>query len=218
MTQGTHPVVEQLGMTGTRSAILEQDHQRSMNNLQKHGSRAVTLGGLKSEITEWRRRSAGDAKSVDNMSTPFFFTRLRTTNTASLQEIYSKNGLVQLRDDCSIRWTELTTNQRAVIKKNQEGAGWADVHGSATPRPPESVRPAATPSEEPSVAANRDVIFSAAAPAGLLTFATASSAAPVSFPTSSTIHTPGVWTLSPSATTSPTAHPAYRHTRPRDRR
>ena len=49
-----HPVVEQLAMTGTRSMILDQDHQKSTNNLQWHGSRAVygelpRQTGLKSE-------------------------------------------------------------------------------------------------------------------------------------------------------------------------
>ena len=58
-------MVEQLTMNRTRSATPELDHQKSMNNLQWHDSRAVskelprphsvTLGGLKSEITEWRR-------------------------------------------------------------------------------------------------------------------------------------------------------------------
>ena len=43
------PVVEQLPMTGTRLAILEQDHQKSTNNLQSTTSRAVSksyLAGL----------------------------------------------------------------------------------------------------------------------------------------------------------------------------
>ena len=58
-----HPVVEQLVMIGTRLAIPEQGHQKSTINLRWHHSRAVseelpdsvTLGGLKSEITKWRR-------------------------------------------------------------------------------------------------------------------------------------------------------------------
>ena len=36
---------------------------------------------------------------------------------------------------------------------------FADVHGSATPRPPQTMRPAATSPEEPSVAASGDVIL-----------------------------------------------------------
>ena len=45
-----------------------------------------------------------------------FFTRLRTTNTASLQEGQSKNSLVQFPDDSPITRREFKTNTRAVIK------------------------------------------------------------------------------------------------------
>ena len=66
----------------------------------------------------------------------------------SPQEIDSKNGLVQLREDCRITKTSGRSRERL-----------AETHGSATPRPPESVRPAATPLEGPSVAANGDVML-----------------------------------------------------------
>ena len=77
-------MVEQLVMIGTRLAILEQEHLKSTNNLRWHDSRAVseellspdsgTLGGLKAEITKWRRRNAGDASPVDNMDYTHFVT------------------------------------------------------------------------------------------------------------------------------------------------
>ena len=46
VTQGDellrHPVVNQLAMTGTLLAIPKQDHQKSLNNIQWHDSRAVS--------------------------------------------------------------------------------------------------------------------------------------------------------------------------------
>ena len=59
-----HLVVDQFAVTGARLAILEQGHQKTTYNLRCHDSRAVrraaspdsaTLGGVKSEITEWGR-------------------------------------------------------------------------------------------------------------------------------------------------------------------
>ena len=40
---------------------------RLASSLRRAEPDSVTLGGLRSEITKWRRQSAGDARSVDNM-------------------------------------------------------------------------------------------------------------------------------------------------------
>ena len=60
-----------------------------------------TLGGLKSEITEWRRRSAGDARSVDKMEYPLFhMTEIQQCHQSprSLEQ----QRLVHIPDDGSI--------------------------------------------------------------------------------------------------------------------
>ena len=71
-----NPVVEHLAMICTLLAISEQDPEvnelppiaRLASSLQTAASPdSVTLGGLKSEITECRRRSAGDARPVDKV-------------------------------------------------------------------------------------------------------------------------------------------------------
>ena len=66
----------------------------------------------------------------------------------------------QSTDD--FRWRDKKFRAKAVsfpsLMVREPTTQLADAHGSATPRPPETVRPAATP-EEPSVAASRDVIL-----------------------------------------------------------
>ena len=125
---------------------------------------AVPLGDLKSEITEWRR------------STPLFLT---TQNDQYRQS----PGNPQQKQS-----REPATTKRAVVKKLREGSEDTWQTRSATPRPAESMRPAATPPEAPSVAAKSDVILLVARATGLLSFPTTSTTLLVSFATS--LHDP----------------------------
>ena len=61
-----------------------------------------------------------------------FVARLRTTNTARLQEIYRKSGLVHFPDDGPIMRREPATNIRPVIKL-QERAENVRQTRTATP-------------------------------------------------------------------------------------
>ena len=102
VTQGNellrHPVVEQLAMVGIRSQRITSDDTTREQSPKSCFARA------------------SDARSVDNIGVHHFFTRLRTNNTARLQEVLSKNGLVHFPDDGLFTRRQPATDGRAVIK------------------------------------------------------------------------------------------------------
>ena len=106
--------------------------------------------------------------------------------------------LMALSRGMSLRPTyEQSSNTSGRIRERLE-----DAHGSATPRPPESMRPAATPPEGPSVAAKR--WWRDAPAAGLLSFP---KAAALVRPTPRARE----WTLPLATALSPPLPPAYHH-------
>ena len=146
-----------------------------------------------------------------------FFARLRKTNTASRQEIRSKNGLAQLFDDCPDTRRELATNTRAVVNNIRKeprtsGRRGQQRHTSAsrfhetrrkatggTQRCGQERRQFARPHHRPS--------FLVHDPDHTL------SALPRPAPSA-----PGAWTLPPASAPSPPEPPEFHHVRPRKRR
>ena len=99
-----------------------------------------------------RQRNATVARIVNTK------TEELSEDVGDLVEETLKNGLVLFPDDGPItkRERERACDQHTSSHQApQEGT----ENGSATPRPPESTRPAETPREGPSVAVNRDVIW-----------------------------------------------------------
>ena len=103
---------------------------------------SATLGGLKSEITKWRRRRAGDARSVDNMEystcshdserpIPPVYNKFRAKTLSFISLMIDPSRGESLRPTCE-QSSETSGNSRGLL---------ADAHGSATPRPAETTRP-----------------------------------------------------------------------------
>ena len=95
----------------------------------------------------------------------------------------------------------------------------ADAPRNVTPRPPEFMRPAATPPEGPSVAATRDIIFAGGGTPPPLAFFPFPRPRPLPLSTipRAALSAFGAWTLPPAPALSPPAPPAFHKTRPRDR-
>ena len=155
-----------------------------------------TRGVLKTEITKWIRRSPGVARSVDNMECSTFSHDSESTAPPVSTKFRAKTVLfislviALLRGESILKASERSSNTSGRRRERL-----ADAHGSATPRPPESMRPAATLlggtlrcGEQ-----RRHCAGGGTKPAtSLLSFPTASTAALVSVAASSTIRPRGL--------------------------
>ena len=105
---------------------------------------SVTLGGLKSEITKWRRRSVGDARSVDNVEYSFFhMTRYQQYRQSQRSLEQKKEGDVHFPDDGPFTRRESLqpTHEQSSKTSGRRRERLACAHSSATPRARETERP-----------------------------------------------------------------------------
>ena len=122
-----HSVVEQLAMIGTRLAIprarsSEAQRMTSDGTTREQSPKSclarlcdkLVVQGQKSQ--KWRRRSAGDARSVDDMKYPTVSHDSEPTAPPVSKMFRTKAGLVQFPDDGPCTRRVPTTNGRAVIK------------------------------------------------------------------------------------------------------
>ena len=136
-----HPVVGQLAMIGTWLAIREAGSEqppvaRLPSNLRRAASpNSGTLGGLKSEITKWRRRRAGGARSVDNMEYSTFThdseptpqeVQTKTISFTFLMTALSRGESLRLTEEQSSKTSGRTENvwqtRTAGPKKNLQNS------------------------------------------------------------------------------------------------
>ena len=205
-------------MTATRLSIPEQDHQRSTQNLRWHDSRAVseelprqTQSHL---VVRKQKNQNGDGEVLvipglwTRWSTPPF--RMTQNNQRRLRNSKQKKNHSALMIALSREESLHPLQEQSSKTSGRRQERLADAHGSATPAPPDSMRPAATPREAPNVAAKREVIslVAGARPRHRPSF----------HPHDLDPDAPGAWTLPPAAATSPPAPPAFHHARPRKRR
>ena len=91
-------------------------------------------------------------------------TRSRTSNTTRLLKVQSKTVSFSSLMIALTRRERMRTTQEQKSKTSRTRERLAGAHGSATPFPPVSVRPAATSLEAPNVVAKSDVISHTAGP------------------------------------------------------
>ena len=116
---------------------------------------SAALGGLKSEITEWRRCSAGDAKPMEINGVRHFSHDSQRPIPPVYGKFRAKTVSFYSLIAQSRRESLQPTYEQSSKTSGRRRERLADAHGSATPRPPDSMQPAATPPKCPSAAAKK---------------------------------------------------------------
>ena len=160
---------------------------RLASSLRRAEPDSVTLGGLRSEITKWRRQSAGDARSVDNMECSTCSHDSEPTVTPVSKKFKAKTvSFTSLMMALSRGERRRQTYEQTSSTSRRRRERLEDAHGSATPRPPETEDPATTPGGTQRCGLQTRQFFQWRGCSSHLSFSTAVVAAHVSLTKSST--------------------------------